>query len=76
MNKKENINKLKKSSFFPNEFIEIYEKDYDELIKEKEEKIQALKEDLKNSGQLRNKISDLFDVLSPEQQYFLYSTDF
>lgn len=76
MSKKDNLKKLRESGFFPNEFIEIYEKDYDELVREKEEKIQSLKNDLKNSNKLCNRIIDLFEVLTPEQRYFLYQTEF
>ncbi|WP_103865736.1 MULTISPECIES: hypothetical protein [Aquimarina] len=63
------IERLKKSDLFPEEFLKIYEKDYDELVKEKDEEIGIIKKKLSSSNV---NISDLFDSLTFDQKNYLY----
>jgi nitrogen-specific signal transduction histidine kinase len=65
-----------KEKYLDTDLIESFKKDYDDLIKEKEEKIKSLKNDLKNSNYPPTTIIDLFEVLSHEQMYFLYRSEF
>lgn len=46
--KNNNLTRLRNSDTFPKDFLDIYEKDYDELIIEEEEKANKLNNDLKN----------------------------
>ncbi|WP_281991200.1 hypothetical protein [Aquimarina aggregata] len=71
MNDRE-IKKIKESRYFPEEYIEDFSIDYEELIKEKE--FDQLKWELKKSSS--KNLFDLFEVLSQEQRYFLYNIEF
>ncbi len=68
------IKKIKKSRYFPEEYIEDFTIDYDELIREKENEFDLLKSELKKSP--KKNIFELFEVLSLEQRYFLYNVEF
>ncbi len=74
--KSQKIDKLKRLVSFPEEFLEIYENDYDTLVKEKDEEIKSLKKELKDSNHSSINMMDLFELLSCEQRYFLYNIDF
>ncbi|TSE03050.1 hypothetical protein [Aquimarina algiphila] len=70
MKKKNPIDMLReKRGYLDNDLIEELQKDYDELIEEKDQQIDSIKTKLNNCS---FEISDLFETLTFEQKSYLY----
>ena len=66
MSKDKEVDKIKRSKYFPEEFLEDFVSDYDELIKEQEKEKDDLKAELWG---FKTRLNEIFDSLSFEQKY-------